>query len=394
MGRDVWEIRYIAGQDVLTGKPLRRSETFHGGYREALKRRSELISEVQKGQGGGLRSTVGALLDAWLARNEERNANGDLADNTLASYRYQVKRLKEFAPAFLALRLDRLESAEPVEDLLRALRLAGVTPAGVVQTHKAIRAAFEWGIGRRWLKWNPAKYLDDNPSPPKKSTPKITVDQVKLLVETAPQVHPDFPAYFLVAALTGLRRQALCGLMWSDIDWKNQMLTINRVRNQVWGKTVEVEWAKHGRGKPKPQNWLDPVAVDTLTALQNAQLRRCHDSGTTPPADGWVFSLDGLGLQPMSGDYVQRRVKRIAELAGLPHRSHDLRHHRATELVAAGVDVARVAQELDHQDKSFTLRTYVGARPVGEGPMASLGQQYLPDTKRDKAPRRRRSRSA
>ena len=76
----------------------------------------------------------------------------------------------------------------------------GSPQAGIVQTHKAIRAAFEWGIGRRWLKWNPPKYLDDNPSPPKKSTPKITVDQVKSLIEMAPKVHPDFPAYFLVAA--------------------------------------------------------------------------------------------------------------------------------------------------------------------------------------------------
>ena len=117
MGGDAWEIRYIAGQDVLSGKPLRRSETFHGGYRGAVKRRSELIADAQKGQGAGPRSTVDALLDAWLARNEERRANGDLAENTLASYRYQVKRLKELAPAFLTLRLDRLETAEPVEDL-------------------------------------------------------------------------------------------------------------------------------------------------------------------------------------------------------------------------------------------------------------------------------------
>jgi integrase len=235
----------------------------------------------------------------------------------------------------------------------------------------------EWGIGRKWLKFNAAKYVEDKPSPPKKKMPKATVEEVRLLIETAPQVHPDLAAYFLTAALTGLRRQALTGLMWGDFDWDKQTVTINRVHNSVWGKVQTVAWAKHRKGKPVPVHLLDPVVVDTLHALHNAQLERCKQTGTTPPSAGWVFSYDGMGLTPMEPDYVQRQVKAIGDLAGLPYRSHDMRHHRGTELIAAGVDVARVAAELDHEDISLTLRTYVGATPAGDTVITALGRQYV-----------------
>ncbi len=375
--RGVYEIRTFVGKDPLTGKRLQRSETFHGGYRDAVRRRAQLVAESQQAKRATSGATVGDLLEAWLARCEERRAAGDLSANTIASYQYQQRRLRELAPAFLALRLDRIDTAQPVEELLSGLRRSGVTDAGLVQTHKALRAAFEWGIGHKWLRWNPAKYLDATPRPPEKKTPKATVEDVKRLIEIAPSVHPDLGAYFLLAALTGLRRQALCGLRWSDIDAEGQQLTVNRVRNVVWGKTVDQEFSKHRRSKEKPVKWLDPIAVDTLGALREAQRRRCVESVTTPPDDGWVFSADGLGLTPMNPDFVQRRVKRAADLAGLPHRSHDMRHHRATELIGAGVDVGRVADELDHRDKSFTLRTYVGSHPAGEGAMAGLGRRYV-----------------
>ena len=156
------------------------------------------------------------------------------------------------------------------------------------------------------------------------------------------------------------------------------MLTVNRVRNQVWGTTVDVEWAKHGRGRPKPQKWLDPVAVDTLRALRARNSAAAQSRERPRLTTAGCSRYDGLGFQPMSGDYVQRRVKRIAELAGLPHRSHDLRHHRATELVAAGVDVGvgragtRPSRQVVHPDGRTLARG-----PAGEGPMASLGQQYL-----------------
>ena len=378
IGLNTWEMRVTFPRDALTGKQPSHTKVFHGAYEEAVAERASMLAQASMSPRGGARATVGDLMDAWLARCEDRNKKGALADSTFENYAYQVRRLRKSAPNFLAIRLSKLDSSEPVEELLKGLEEDhGVGQSGLVQTHKAIRAAMEWGIGRKWLKFNAAKYVEDKPAPPKKKTPKATVEEVRLLIETAPQVHPDLAAYFLTAALTGLRRQALTGLMWGDFDWDKQTVTINRVRNSVWGKVRTVAWAKHRKGKPAPVHLLDPVVVDTLHALHNAQLERCKQTGTTPPSDGWVFSYDGMGLMPMKPDYVQRHVKAIGDLAGLPYRSHDMRHHRGTELIAAGVDVARVAAELDHEDISLTLRTYVGATPAGDTVITALGRQYV-----------------
>lgn len=393
IGLNTWEMRVTFPRDALTGKQPSHTKVFHGAYEEAVAERASMLAQASVSPRGGARATVGDLMDAWLTRCEDRNKKGALADSTFENYAYQVRRLRKSAPNFLAIRLSKLDSSEPVEELLKGLEEDhGVGQSGLVQTHKAIRAAMEWGIGRKWLKFNAAKYVEDKPAPPKKKTPKATVEEVRLLIETAPQVHPDLAAYFLTAALTGLRRQALTGLMWGDFDWDKQTVTINRVRNSVWGKVQTVAWAKHRKGKPAPVHLLDPVVVDTLHALHNAQLERCKQTGTTPPSDrtppsdGWVFSYDGMGLTPMEPDYVQRHVKAIGDLAGLPYRSHDMRHHRGTELIAAGVDVARVAAELDHEDISLTLRTYVGATPAGDTVITALGRQYVNTDRLDQKP--------
>lgn len=355
-----------------------RSIPFHGGKRGALERRAAILLELKTAQRGSRGATVGDLLQAWLRRCEDRFKAGDLAENTLMNYRYQVRRLQELAPAFLTLKLESLDTAEPVEGLLQGLEAAGVREAGRVQTFNALRAAFEWGIGRKWIRWNPAKYVDSKPTPPQKSRNKLTVDEVRKLVELAPDVHPDLPAYILVAALTGLRRQALLGLRWSDVDLDRQELAVNRVVNEVWGHVRVESQAKSRRGKPAPVKWLDPVAVSMLRSLRSAQQRRCGETGTSPRADGWVFASDGLGFDRFSPNHMQHLVERVAERVGLPHRSHDLRHHRASELIASGVDPARVAEELDHGSADFTLRTYVGpTRPAGDGRMSRIGENYV-----------------
>src|SRR5215216_3828503 len=62
------------------------------------------------------------------------------------------------------------------------------------------------------------------------------------------------------------------------------------------------------------------------------------------------------------------RVKPAAKSAGLPAgvTSHDLRHHYAAVLLAAGGSVVAVAERLGHENATLVLRTYGHLMPDSE----------------------------
>jgi integrase len=70
-----------------------------------------------------------------------------------------------------------------------------------------------------------------------------------------------------------------------------------------------------------------------------------------------VFAADVEGAVAVDPRVMTRRFNRLRDRLGLEVRLHDLRHHVATQLLAAGVDVVTVAGRLG-QDPAVTLRTY------------------------------------
>ena len=62
------------------------------------------------------------------------------------------------------------------------------------------------------------------------------------------------------------------------------------------------------------------------------------------------------------------RVKPAAKSAGLPAgvTSHDLRHHYASVLLAAGESVVAVAERLGHENATLVLKTYGHLMPDSE----------------------------
>lgn len=125
----------------------------------------------------------------------------------------------------------------------------------------------------------------------------------------------------LLAMNTGLRRGELLALDWSDINLQARMLTVRR------------ENAKSGKQRHVPLN-AEAMAVLRQWASQ--------DSGS-----GSVFGISGI---KSSWD----TLLTTAQIEGF--RFHDLRHHFASRLVMAGVDLNTVRELLGHADLTMTLR--------------------------------------
>lgn len=132
----------------------------------------------------------------------------------------------------------------------------------------------------------------------------------------------------LMSLNTGLRRGELFGLEWSDIDWETGVITVR-------GTTSKSKKSRH-----VPMN---QEVVVVLRAWQKL----------TDGKSGLVFTgREGEGM-----DNVKRSWGKLLRDAKIEDfRWHDMRHHFASRLVMAGVDLNTVRELLGHADLKMTLR--------------------------------------
>jgi integrase len=116
-------------------------------------------------------------------------------------------------------------------------------------------------------------------------------------------------------------------------------------------------------GKPKTASGeartvdLDSGVVGVLLAHKLGQDTEREALGEAYADHGLVFCReDGT---PLYGDEVTKRFGELCDQAGVRRvRVHDLRHGRASLLLAAGVDIAVVSKILGHGSISITADSY------------------------------------
>jgi len=118
---------------------------------------------------------------------------------------------------------------------------------------------------------------------------------------------------------------------------------------------------------------LDKVTVAALSAHRQAAEAIARACETTLPADAYVFSDDPDGSASWRPWLVTQAFARLAERSGMPEvRLHDLRHGRASLLLAYGVDVRTVAGRLGHKNPNVTLSVYAHFLPEADREAADL----------------------
>ncbi len=132
----------------------------------------------------------------------------------------------------------------------------------------------------------------------------------------------------LLAINTGCRRGELFNLEWKNVNLPRCMLT------------VEARTAKSMRTRHVPLN------TEAVTLLRNWKRKQTDTTGLVFP------SKAGKPL-----DNVNKAWRGVLEAAKVKDfRWHDLRHHFASKLVMAGVDLNTVRELLGHSDIKMTLR--------------------------------------
>ena len=170
-----------------------------------------------------------------------------------------------------------------------------------------------------------------------------------------------YETYYKLIIATGMRRGECCGLKWSDIDYEQNSIHIQRNVVKITGEEIIVKDTKTAAGdryvyfSPEMESLLKEYyreCVWQADAYKNRKLT----------ADDFVFRKhDSQDL--MTPSTFTWRFKLILKKNGLPEKLnvHSLRHSNASLLIANGADVATVAGLLGHSQPSTTLDIYTHA---------------------------------
>jgi integrase len=210
------------------------------------------------------------------------------------------------------------------------------SPATIHHTMALLRQIVNFGIQRRLTKGLPSKV----PVPPVGAnmvteylTPDETAAFIKALDEDPDQ---DAADALRLAMLTGARKMEILKLRWEDVD----------LERGVWMLRDRKDYGDAGFPLP-------PRAVEIL------ELRYKMRDEKSP----FVFpgrAEDGFQKQFR---LAAGRIKKAAKLPAKFRIFHGLRHHYASSMVSAGVDLYVVSKLLGHSDPTLTARRYAHLRP-------------------------------
>jgi integrase len=171
----------------------------------------------------------------------------------------------------------------------------------------------------------------------------LSVEQVAALAGAMPH---RYRAMVLTQSGLGLRIGELLALRVQDVDFLR--------------RTVRIEWqftqgSKGERSEPKTPRSKRIIPLPRVVAEALAS----HLTASPAAEDGTIFTT-GKGAPLGHVYYGHNLMGRAVTKAGLPKgtTSHDLRHHYASVLLAAGESVVAVAERLGHEDASLVLSTY------------------------------------
>jgi integrase len=177
----------------------------------------------------------------------------------------------------------------------------------------------------------------------------LTVEQVIAISRSVPE---RCRTMVITQAGLGLRLGELLALRVQDVDF---------LRRQV---RIEHQLSRDGKQLAPPKTPRSRRTVPLPTVVAEALAEHLSNFGKV---DGYLFTTS-RGNAYNHLEYSRRVFAPAVERAGLPAgtTSHDLRHHYASVLLAAGESVVAVAERLGHENATLVLTTYGHLLPDSE----------------------------
>ncbi len=170
----------------------------------------------------------------------------------------------------------------------------------------------------------------------------LTVEEFQRFVQ---HLGEPFHTISLVCVCFGLRISEALALRWSDLDWLNGTLSVQRgiVRQRV--DDVKTETSHK---------------AITVTGTMLAALETWRQTTQFSAQEDWIFASPAqIGRLPWSADSVNDAYKKAASAAKVEHvSSHSMRHTYRSWLDAVGTPIAVQQKLMRHADIRTTMNTY------------------------------------
>lgn len=232
--------------------------------------------------------------------------------------------------------------ARPVELWLDSLTLA---PKSKVHIRGILSALWSFAMWKQDvpMQVNPISLVTIKGASKRIRKPRVlTVEQFRLLVS---HLREPFGTLALMCVCFGLRISEALALKWTDVDWLNGTLRIERGIVQQVVDDVKTDDSRRTL----------TIASDLLEKLklwkQTTQFSANED---------WMFASPvQLGRLPWSYTGVKEELQRAADAAGIGHlRSHAFRHTYPTWLDSVGTPVGVQQRLMRHADIRTTMNIY------------------------------------
>ena len=383
---------------------------------EAANRKKEVEADLADGLPSGPDVTVAQFFEHWVTKTlPQQVAQEHLDENTADSYADNVR--LHIVPELGSIPLRKLTVSRLRQwqaDLLQKPSSRGrrklrpgetklpppptLSIRTVAYQHAILRRALNDAMRDELIVRNVATLIQ----PPKETkavkaakseTKKLTKDQTRALLAEA--ISDRLWCYWLVVLTLGLRRGEGLGIRWSDIEFDEKTIKVERSIQRRRGAPDPVTGRRKGQLvakslKTDASEATMPAGAALLRALRKH--KREQDAAKLAaqvwlPSDLVFTTPIGTALDPRN---VLRAWEEICRRADVKARIHDLRHACGTYLADAGTHPKAIQAHLRHS-RMATTEIYVHALDEMNRDTADAMDAIVTDLR--KAPRRTRKTS-
>lgn len=157
----------------------------------------------------------------------------------------------------------------------------------------------------------------------------------------------------LIGLFSGIRIGEICGLKWSDIDFVNNTLSINRTAQRI----KDIDESRNNKtklivDKPKTQSSIRVIPLPEILISILKEYKQ----------DNNYYIFTNNNLIPKDPRAVEKYFASVLKKLGIKELNfHSLRHTFATRLREQKVDIKVISELLGHSDWKITQSIYVHA---------------------------------
>lgn len=333
-----WEGRYIKAR-TIEGQ-IKYGYIYHQKY-SAVKQ--QLIYFKALYQQKRYTTMYQETTDTWLKQWLNLEVRNRVKESTFASYQYKIH---HYILPHIGEELLQKLTENTLQEWVNQLDKQGLSGNTIRLVLQIFRMAIKSAQKKHFL-WNDPSEGLSLPKRRRKKVHALSIKDQKRVVKEA--VKGNGGISVLLSLYTGLRIGEISALKWSDIDFSQQVIHVNRTLQRIPLQT-DVSRTKLVTQEAKT---FESKRMIPFSSQLNAYLLCIKEKSTSE----FVCATKEKALEPRSITYHFKKIMRKLNLSHL--NFHQLRHTFATRGLEVGGDIASISALLGHQSAKFTLDVYV-----------------------------------